>query len=93
MNIQTITEDGLYHYEQVYKSGELVVNVIAKADKLQVAEVHPEDLRTAVPQRFGFRVLKPYLSHSDFIAIGQATKLLKQYYLQTTNPDNNGSKN
>ena len=93
MNIQSITEDGLYYYEQVYKSDELVVNIITKADKLQVAEVHPEEIRTANPDRFGFRVLKPYLSHNEFIAIGQAMQLLKRSYVKPINPENNGSKN
>lgn len=93
MNIQSITADGLYHYEQVYKSSELVIRISTKADKLQIAEVHPEDLRTAVPIRFGFCVLKPYLSHSDFTAIGQGMKLLKLSYLILTNPENNGPTN
>lgn len=93
MNIQSITWDELYYYEQVYKSGELVIKISTKADKLQVAEVHPEDLRIAVPHRFGFCILKPYLSQRDFDAIRWGMAILKSNYLHLTNPDNNGSKN
>ncbi len=93
MNNQSITVDELYHYEQVYKSGELVIEISSKSDKLRVAEVHPEDLRTAVPHRFGFCILKPYLSQRDFDAIRWGMAILKSKYLHLTNPENNGSKN